>query len=183
MFASILSAVNGLAAQSIIDGPGTLAPPSFEGMGWLVVINLAAMTASFLFGSSLMMNMFIELWVHREYDRPLNPVSLWRCCGLLIGFAGTLRFGAEAMVLWGWDPATPGTSGLFTTIKRFVDPIAAMAVVAFMAIFKLSERGMVAQLRKRPFPIDMWASLPMLHRPAIIAALSLFAAAGVVTLR
>lgn len=183
MLVSSLSGAGSLAAQSIIDGPGTLAPPSFEGLGWLVVINLSAMTASFLFASALMMNMAIELWIHRKYDRLLNPVSLWRCCGLLIGFAGTLRFGAEAMVLWGWDPDTPNTSGLFTTIKRFVDPIAALSVVGCMAIFKLSERGMVAQLRKRPFPIDMWASLPMLRRPAIIAALSLFAAAGVVSLR
>lgn len=172
-----------LGAIAIVNGPGTLAPPSFDGMGWLVVLNLAAMTAAFFFASALAANMARELWVHRQYDQWRHPVSLWRWAGFLIGFAGTFRFGAEALVLWGWNPMAPDATAFYTTLKRFLDPVAALAVVAFMALFKLSERGMVAQLRRRPLPIDMWASLPMLRRPTIIAALSLVAAVGVVTLR
>lgn len=183
MLVSVLSDASSLAAQSIIDGPGTLAPPSFEGMGWLVVVNLATMTFGFLFASALGGNMLHELWVHRKYDHWRHPVSLWRWGGFLIGSAGTLRFGAEALVLWGWDPMTPDATAFYTTLKRFFDPVAAAMVVTFMALFKLSERGMIQQLRRRPLPIDMWASLPMLKKPAIIAGLSLAAAVGVVSLR
>ena len=36
-----------LAAQAVINGPQTVAPPSFDGHGWLVVANLTVFTAGF----------------------------------------------------------------------------------------------------------------------------------------
>lgn len=33
-----------LAAQAVASGPGTVAPPSFDGHGWLVALNMGAMT-------------------------------------------------------------------------------------------------------------------------------------------
>ena len=172
-----------IAAEAVANGPRTLAPPSFDGHGWLVVVNLAFMTACFVLFTMLAVNMVLSMWSNRHQDSWRHPVTIWRGIGCLLGVSGCIRFGFAAAVLWGWNPDFPRDTALLLTLQRVFDPIAALCAVAAIGTFKVSERGMVEQLRRRPFPIDIWASLPMLRRPAAIALLSLVAAIGVVSMR
>lgn len=172
-----------IAAESVANGPRSAAPPSFDGHGWLVVVNLAFMTTSFVVYTMIAVNMAASIWRNRDQDSWHHPVTIWRAIGMLFGIAGFFRFGLGAAVLWGWNPDTPRDTALLLTLQRVFDPLAALLCVVAIGLFKVSERGMVEQLRRRPFPLDMWASLPMLKGPAMIALLSLIAAIGVVSTR
>ncbi len=171
------------AAQAVAKGPMTAAPPSFDGHGWLVVLNLAA--ATFACVVAIMFAVDAARAIGRNWGKDLksHPVSIWRGAGLCFAVGIAITRGASAMALWNWDPRNPTGTGWFLTLQRFLDLPAMCFGVAGLGILYLSSRGMVAQLRRRPFPIDMWASLPMLRRPAGIALLSLIAAIGVVSTR
>jgi hypothetical protein len=172
-----------LAAQAVAAGPATLAPPSFDGHGWLVVVNLAGMTAVFVLATMFAVDALLAWRRNRLRDLPTHPVSIWRIAGFCFAVGIAIRSGAEGLVLWNWNAADPVGTGWWTTLKRFLDPVALLFGTAGLGLLYLSARGMVEHLRKRPFPIDMWASLPMLKRPAAILLLSLIAAIGVVSTR
>lgn len=172
-----------LAEQAVAMGPATVAPPSFDGQGWLVVINLAAFTFAFLLCAMLAVKWIGDIWRNRKRDTLDHPVTIWRGIGIALTLAGVLRFGIAAAVLWGWNPLDPVGTAAVLTLQRYVDPIAAALGIGGLATFFLSERGMVDQLRKEPFPLNMWASLPMLKRPAFLAVICLIAAIGVVSTR
>ena len=172
-----------LAAQAVAKGPATLAPPSFDGHGWLVVINLAGMTFACIVAIMFAYDAVQAILRNRGRDMKNHPVSIWRRAGLCFAAGIAIRTGVAAVCLWNWDPRDPTGTAWFLTLQRFVDPIALACGLAGLCILYLSAPGMVAQLRRRPFPIAMWASLPMLRRPAAIALLSLIAAVGVVSTR
>jgi hypothetical protein len=172
-----------IAAVAVANGPHTAAPPSFDGHGWLVVVNLVFMTTSFVVYTMIAVDMMASIWRNRDQDSWRHPVTIWRLIGMLYGIAGFFRFGLNAALLWGWNPDYPRDTALLLTLQRVFDPIAALLCVVAIGMFKVSERGMVDQLRRRPFPLDMWASLPMLKGPAMIGLLSLIAAVGVVSTR
>ena len=50
--------------QAVANGPKTIAQPSFEGMGWLVVINLAVNTIAPLIGVMVMVKLAGDAWKH-----------------------------------------------------------------------------------------------------------------------
>ncbi|WP_419808396.1 hypothetical protein [Sphingomonas sp.] len=172
-----------LAAQAVIGGPQSLAPPSFDGHGWLVVINLAGMTAVCVLAVMFAVDAVAAFWRNRHRDMLTHPVTIWRAAGFCFACGIALRTGAEALVLWNWNPVDPIRTGWWTMLKRYLDPVSLCFAVTGLGVLYLSARGMVGQLRRRPFPIDMWASLPMLKRPAAIGLLSLIAAIGVVSTR
>jgi hypothetical protein len=159
------------------------APPSFDGQGWLFVINLWTFTAGFYLTLMFVAWQGWHIWRNRGRDGPRDPVTIWRVTLLLMAAGLCLRCGGEAFNLWAWDPRMPEQSTRALTFKRFVDPFALTFGMAGLTIGALSARGLVEQLRKRPFPIDVWASLPMLRRPAAVVALTLCASIGVVTFR
>lgn len=169
-------------ARVIATNP-TAAAPSFNGRGWLVVINLTVFTAGTYLMAMLLGWLVGQVWKYRHVDQWSEPVSIYRRIGVCWSLGFMLRCGAEAFSLWAWDPASPGATATAMEAKRFVDPIAFAVGMAGMAQFALALRGMVPQLRKRPFPIDMWANRAMLKRPLIVVALCLIAAIGVVSLR
>lgn len=171
------------AARAVAEGPMTIAPPSFDGHGWLVVINLAWFTAGFVLFTMLAFSTARDLWKCRALDRLNHPVTILRIAMVMLGVAGSMRFGAEAATLWGWNPLDPTTTGTLLVIKRMIDPVAATIGLGGIALLYLSKGSMQEQLRKRPFPVRLWASLPMLKRPALIVALALVASAGVVMTR
>jgi len=171
------------AAQAVANGPMTLAPPSFDGHGWLVVVNLAGMTAVCVVAAMFAVDALFAWRRNRGQDLWNHPVTIWRVAGFCFACAIVIRCGGEAVSLWNWNPRDPAATGWFLTLKRFMDPFALLFGVTGLGMLYLSSRGMVAQLRRRPFPIDMWASLPMLKRPAAIGILSLIAAIGVVSTR
>lgn len=172
-----------LAAEAIASGPMTPAPPSFDGHGWLVVINLAVFTAAFVIAAGFAWEQVKALWRNRRRDTRGHPVTIWRWMGFCMFTAATLRSGAAAWATWRWSPDDPVGTAAALTMQRFVDPVAMAFGLTAMGLFMLSARGMVAQLRREPLEVDMWLSLPMLKRPALIALASLAAAAGVVSLR
>ena len=159
------------------------APPSFAGQGWLVALNLFAMTAGCCLTLMLAGKIIRDMWRNRYRDKIREPVTILRLSMLAFATAGVLRFGGEAAVLWGWDPTNPAATSAATLAKRLIDPIAAPLGWCGFALFVLAERGMIDQLRKQPFPINMWASLEQLKRPAIVVAICFFAAIGVVSTR
>jgi hypothetical protein len=171
------------AARAVADGPPTVAPPSFDGHGWLVVLNLAVMTFATVVALMFAVDAIRAWHRNRSVDRPSHPVSIWRWAGFCFAMGIFLTRGADAVVLWNWNIRDPAGTGWWLTFQRFIDPIAMSFGLTGLALLYLSARGMVVQLRRRPFPIDMWSSLPMLKRPAYIALLSLIAAIGVVSTR
>ena len=173
----------GLAAEAVASGPATVAPPSFDGQGWLVVINLAIMTAACPLATMMVVDLARRAWARRREDRSAHPVTIWRLTILCFAAGIALRSGAEAATLWGWDPLDPAGTGAFLFAKRLIDPVAMLFGLTGLTLSYLSARGIVEQLRKRPFPIDFWASLPMLRQPAAIVVLCGVAAVGVVVTR
>ena len=171
------------AARSVAEGPHTLAPPSFDGHGWLVVINLALMTAATVLALMVVVKLVGDQWRHHHRDPWKSPASIYRLIGVLFSAGITLRCGAEAICLWGWNPADPATTGQYLMLKRLVDPFAVLCGLSCLVVYILSEPGMIEQQRKVPWPINMWLSLPMVRRMIWIVALSLIAAIGVVSTR
>jgi hypothetical protein len=171
------------AAQAVARGPHTVAPPSFDGHGWLVVINLVVMTGAMVMATTTVAGLIGDAWRTRSRDRHNDPIAVWRIPLICFATAMALRTGVEALILWGWNPLDPVGTGWLQTFKRFVDPFSVAFGLVGLAVVELSKRGMGAQLLKRPFPINMWASLPMLKRPAMVCLLALIAAIGVVSTR
>ncbi len=177
------TSIDSFAAKAVAAGPATVAPPSFDGQGWLVVVNLALMTAAFVLAIMMAVDMARHIWRCRHSDMPRHPVTVWRVMVLCFSVGICLRSGAAAMVLWGWDPVRPGATGALLLMQRMIDPVAVAFGLTGLAIAYLSSPGVVHQLRRRPLPFDLWKTLPMLWRPAAIVALSLVAAVGVVATR
>ncbi|MBM6576335.1 hypothetical protein KCP91_08115 [Microvirga sp. SRT01] len=171
------------AAQAVADGPQTIAPPSFNGMGWLVVTNLAVMTIATLIGIMVIVKLAGDAIQHRRRDTWLSPAWIYRTLGILFACGITLRCGAEAVNLWGWNPHDPIATGMYLTAKRLIDPIAVAFGVTALMTFILSEPGMIEQQRKEPWPVDMWLAWPMVKRMLWLAVLTVAAAAGVVSTR
>ena len=157
--------------------------PSFDGQGWLVALNLGVMTAGFFLCVMLAFKLVRDMWLCRWWDRHRDPATIARRMMLCFALAGMIRFGGEAAALWGWDPGDPKATLGAAQAKRLLDPVAAALVYAGLGIWVLAERSIVAQLRSKPFPVDMWAKLPQLTRPATVVMLSFAAAIGVVVTR
>lgn len=174
---------NSIAKRAVESLPATAAPPSFDGLGWLYALNLTVFTAGFYLLLMLAGWLWFEMRKYRGQDKPSDPINVWRRVGFLISVGFCLRCGAEAFNLWAWDTTDPTATSNALQAKRFLDPIGAAFGFAGVATFALSLRGMTWQLRRQPFPVNMWASLPMMKRPAAIVALTLFASIGVVWTR
>lgn len=174
-----------LAAQAVVMGPQSAAPPSFDGHGWLVVGNLGLFTAGCIIGAMFVCEQVRHLWRNRKRDAWGHPVTIWRLILLGLFAAMTLRCGAAAAVLWRWSPADPVGSGWVLTMQRFLDPVALAIGLASLAAAVLASPGIVTQLRRTPPPDrrEMWLAVPQLKRPAMVAAMSLIAAIGVVSTR
>ena len=171
------------AAQAVAKGPATVAPPSFDGHGWLVVLNLAGFTAGFVISLMLALKMMRDIWLNRAEDKLHHPVTVWRGFGGAVSLAMAIRFGPAAMVLWGWDPQQAHATGWLLTFQRFTDPIAFTLGLLALGLFEISGRTMAEHLRKEPLPTKLWASRHQLKRPTCIFLLSLIAAIGVVSTR
>lgn len=172
-----------LATQAVAQGPLTAAPPSFDGQGWLFVVNQTFFSAGFCL--TVMFIAWMLYYVLRNRGRDLwnHPVTLWRWTLILIAASFCLRWGAEAFNLWSWDPRYPEQAAFALVLKRFVDPVGGALGLAGLALSALAARGMVPQLRKQPFPVDMWASLPMLRRPLAVVAFTFVTVIAVVSFK
>jgi hypothetical protein len=171
------------AARSVAQGPQTLAPPSFNGMGWLVIINLAMMTIATLIGIMVIVKLAGDWVKHRRTDVWLSPASIYRVLGILFATGITIRCGAEMVSLWGWNPHDPVATGIYLTAKRLFDPIAVSCGITGLMVYILSEPGMIEQQRKIPFPVNMWLAWPMVKRMLRLGLLTFIAAIGVVSTR
>lgn len=171
------------AAQAVANGPMTLAPPSFNGMGWLVVLNLAVMTIATMVGVMVLIKLGGDWLKHRRRDAWLSPAVIYRLLGMLFSAGITLRCGAEALNLWGWNPQDPAATGAYLVAKRLIDPLAVGCGLAALMTYILSEPGMIEQQRKEPFPVDMWLAWPMVKRMLWLGLLTFVAAIGVVSTR
>lgn len=178
----VADAANSLSA-SMVTNTATPAPPSFNNDPSLFMWNLFLMTAGFFLGLMLVGRQGGIIWRQRRYDHPLDPVSLYRLITLLAGFALTIRCGAEALSLWGWNPQDPVISARTMMAKRWLDPIALTCGFIWMAIVLLGEPGIEHQLRKAPLPVDMWSRWPVLVRALLVIALSFAAAIVAVIFR
>jgi hypothetical protein len=174
---------NSFSAQSVAQGPQTIAQPSFEGMGWLVVINLACMTIATFVGVMVVVKLVGDWWKHRTQDVWLSPAWIYRSLGILFATGITIRCGVEALTLWGWDPRDPVMTGAYNTVKRLFDPFAVACGISGLLLYICSEPGMIEQQRKKPAPVDMWLAWPMVKRMLRLGALTFVAAIGVVSTR
>lgn len=170
-------------AARMVRSAGTALPTSFDGDGQLYGLNLFLMTAFMCLGLMMAGRMARAIWCNRHRDRLRHPVTIWRAAWGLAGLAAFLRCGTEAMNLWAWNPADPVTTARVLMAKRWIDPAALVVAACWMVLVILADAGMEEQLRKQPFPLNMWASLPSLKRPAAIVLLSLVAAVGVALTR
>lgn len=170
-----------LAAQAVANGPMTAAPPSFDGHGWLVVINLAIMTAAALICAQAAGGSLADLW---KEGKRRGPLVLLLQVLMLVAFGGmTIRTGVEALSLWGWDPSDPQGTGLYLFVKRLLDPFGGAAYLISACAFIMTKDTLVGALERKPFPEHLVAALPKLRRPGLLVGLSLVAAILVVSLR
>jgi hypothetical protein len=114
---------------------------------------------------------------------PKHPVTIYRVIVLFAATGLTLRCGAAAMELWGWNPDDPTTVARVMMAKRWIDPIALAFGMAWMGLAILGEPGVEHQLRKAPLPVDMWSRWPALVRAGAVVILSFTAALAAVCLR
>lgn len=172
-----------LAAKAVAEGPASLAPPSFDGHGWLVVANLTVMSAATLI--ALMVLIYIAQMAVRERGSfpERTPLRVWRFIGSMVATGVMLRCGVEAANIWGWDPLRPAETARFLFAKRLIDPIAVCCGMAGLATFALSQPGMTEQLEKKPLPINMWQSPRILRNIVALSLCSLIAAVAVVSTR
>jgi hypothetical protein len=167
----------------MVRAAGSSLPGSFGEDGALFGLNLFLMTAFMCLGLMMAGRMARGIWISRRRDRATHPVTIWRAAWLLAGVAAFLRCGTEAMNLWAWNPADPVTTARVLMAKRWIDPAALVFAAGWMVLVTLADAGMTAQLRKRPYPVPMLASLPSLRRPLAIVLVSLVAAVGVALTR
>lgn len=172
-----------LAAQAVASGPGTVAPPSFDGHGWLVAINMGAMTFACVAGMMVIAMLLTDAAKRRRQDRGWAPARIFRVIGLLFATGITLRCGAEAVSLWGWNPLEPQATARFLLFKRMLDPWAALCGIGGLALYVMSMPGMFSQLRKEPLPLRIWQAWPIVKRMLAVGALCFVAAIGVVSTR
>lgn len=167
-----------------------LSPPSFEGHDWLYVLNLFV----FLAGTEVCTMLCLKLLVDSircllapkdspNHDAWRSPIQLHRRIGILWSGAFALRCFSEMQSLWRWGPLDLHGDGRGLALKRMLDPIAADIGYLALALFFLSLPGITEQLRKEPFPINMWTSLPLLKRPGGVILCCLGAAIAVVVFR
>lgn len=186
VFASITArasdAANSLSAAMVSNTP-TPAPPSFNNDPSLLLWNLFLMTAGFFLGLMLVGKQIGLIWGQRRYDHPKDPVSVYRAITLFAAMALTIRCGAEAVSLWGWNPEAPTLTARALMAKRMVDPIALVFGFSWMGLVVLGEPGLEHQLRKPALPVDMWSRWPVLGRALIVIALSFAAALVAVIFR
>ncbi len=171
------------AARAVAEGPATVAPPSFDGHGWLVAINLTEFTAGFVIATIVALKMARDIWLNRAEDRRHHPVTMWRGFAGMVSAAMALRFLLAAMVVWKWNPNAPAETGWVLTLQRFTDPIAATVGLLALGLFEISGKAMADHLKREPLPVRLWASRSQLKRPLAILVLSLVAAVGVVSTR
>jgi hypothetical protein len=172
-----------LAAQAVASGPGTVAPPSFDGHGWLVAINMGAMTFACVVGLMVIGMLVADDAKRRRQDKGWAPARIYRVTGMLFATGITLRCGAEAVSLWGWNPLEAEATARFLLFKRLLDPFAVTSGLGGLGLYVMSLPGMFAQLRKEPLPVKIWQAWPIVKRMLAVGALCFVAAIGVVSTR
>lgn len=175
--------VTSFAAQAVAEGPRTLAPPSFEGHGWLVVLNMMLTTTAAILAAMLAAKLAKDWLRHLPLDSWPTPTSIYRVLGVAGSLAVFIVCGMEALTLWGWDPRDPAGTAWYLTAQRVVAPFGRVFTFAWLALYTLAEPAMIEHLRKQPFPLRMWPRLRLLYRPAMISLLATIAAVGVVSTR
>lgn len=180
--AQAADAANSLSA-AVVERVPSSAPPSFNNDPGLFFWNIFLMTVGTFLGAMMVGRQSMRIWVQRFHDHPKDPVSLYRIVTLLAGGALTLRCGAEALSLWGWNPTDPVTTARALMAKRIIDPVSLMLGFAWMSIVLLGEPGIEHQLRKAPLPVDMWSRWPVLVRAALVVVLCFAAALVAVVFR
>ena len=160
----LVSARTSLAA-TMVRNAGSLMPTSFNDDGRLFAFNLFLMTAFTCLASMMAARLVRSLWRDRNIDEVRDPVTIWRMAWCCASTAAFLRCGIEAMNLWAWSPTDPVTTARVIMAKRWIDPLALLFASGWMLLVLLSSTGMEQQLRKRPYPIDIWARLPALRPP------------------
>jgi len=172
-----------LVAQAVQNGPQSLMPRAFNNDTTLFVFNLFVMTATTFLGAMMVGKQARRIWMQRIYDHPKDPVTIYRMILLLAASGITIRCGAAAMVLWGWNPSDPVMTARVVMAQRWLDPIAVACGMIWMALAILGEPGIEHQLRKAPLPVDMWSRWPELVRAGAVVVLSFTAALAAVCLR
>ena len=174
-----------LATQAVANGPMTAAPPSFDGHGWLVVVNLAGQSACCLIAIMVLLLLWTDSWKYRRKERGkgMTPGRTWRRIGLLYALGVAIRSGGAAYVLWKWDPLNPEVTARALVLQRLLDPIALTCAVVGLGLFVLTLPGMMEQLRRDPPPIKMFQERHIIWRIAGLTVLCFVAALGVVSTR
>lgn len=118
-----------------------------------------------------------------DHDDWKSPIMLHRRIGMLWSGGFAIRCFSEMQSLWRWYPLDPVGTGRGLALKRVLDPAAASLGFVGLILFFLSLPGITEQLRKEPFPVDMWTSLPLLKRPLGVCVCCLLASIAVVVFR
>lgn len=180
---TIMSAAQSVVAQAVRDGPQSAMPPSFNDGASLFLFNLFVMTAATFLGAMMVGKQSSRIWSQRIWDHPKDPVTIYRVITLFFAVGLTLRCGASAMELWGWNPGDPATVARVMMAKRWLDPIAVGCGLFSLSLVILGEPGIEFQLRKAPLTTDLWSRWPTLARALGVVVLSFVAALAAVCLR
>lgn len=173
-----------LATQAVAESPSAFAPAAFNGIEWLVALNIWSQTAAALIAAMALVTIITDGRKHRDRDVPgASPARLWRWIGALFSISIMVHCGAAAVVLWGWDIERPEQTGSFLFFQRLVDPVAIVCGVAALMLFVLSLPGMLHQLRRKPLPIDVWQAWPIVRRMLAVTLVFFVAAVGVTVTR
>lgn len=178
MSANIIAATN--LQEMVAANP---MPTTFHGDALLFGANLAAMTAFTCLGAMVVGWMLISIVSHRHVDKLWHPVTIYRMQWACAASALMIRAGTAAASLWAWDQNAARTAARVLTAQRYLDPLSLAFAAGWLVLLALSYPAMVAQLRKRPYPVEMLAQASELKVPAAVVGLSILAAGTVAWLR
>jgi len=108
-----------------------------------------------------------------------EPVGLARisvACLMLSFFIGTAP---DALFLLTWREVSPETTALLLTIDRIGDSLVPVPFIGALSLMARGEPAIMFQLTRKPVPVDLWPTWPMVRRQLMIVGLVLIIAVGV----
>lgn len=159
-------------ATNLSSAANALAPPSFAGMDWLLVINLTAVTFGLLVISRAAYDTTVDWREEWRNGTRGSAAEITLRVVALIFWGGTCRLLSDALSLYGWNPVTQSSGG-WATAGRFLDPLGVVCFATAAIIWLLTRDGLIEQARVKPLHFPLWEGRETVLRMCAFAIIAL----------